>query len=849
VIQSALFMNRQSIPLKIIRKRLNDVVYRAGLIFLAITVIIFLIPELLPIEDKITWFFLNHGITAFYFVILLCSGRLRRGREGLHPFFLFLLMFLVSAYALNRFCGIFDESICWFAVTIILISVNYVAFAFLRLMPVPVRIVMFFLLGVSICCFGYMAIYIAPYTALGILVFFFFGVSLHGLVPLLFFLYTIRLFRRSYANRRAYKLAFLSGIGTSVLIVVVYALLWRIDVVKMDKAYNEADTQKDYLPPWLNVAKLISANPVTEQVLKAEMVYSTRENWGGDHFLSGRLGNWTENMKHDPLVMIASTLGGTTQMNTQDRISILKALYDSRYEAEERLWSGDELQTTHVQTVAHIWPRLRMAYTEKTVNVKNTRSDKWSRGEEAIYIFYLPEGAVVSSLSLWINNQEQKGILTTKAKADSAYKTIVGVESRDPSVVHWQEGNTVTVRVFPVLDNEERQFKIGITAPLSLEKGALIYRNIYFDGPSTGSTGENVDITFETPPEDLRRSGMFNTEKDSRLIASGRYTADWQVSFKDEGLAHQFFNANNKTYALALYRKQLAAADISDVFLDVNSAWNKQEFSNVLAAMRYKRIWIYVDGKMQEATGQNSLDLFEKAAESRFSLFPFFLVPKPATSLVISKGVVNSPAVDDLENAPFMNELKKWLAGDQRIMLYNLGGELSPYLKTLKECRTFRYDQGDLAGLKDLLDEGRFPANIENDQRILVESAGMTITQTPGAVTSTAPDHLQRLFAYNHIMQAMGPSLLTGGEGSDTLVAEAAESYVVTPLSSLVVLETQADYDRFNIEDSNNSLKNASLKGNGAVPEPHEWALIVIGLLLIVYLKFRTVLFKRTASI
>ena len=52
---------------------------------------------------------------------------------------------------------------------------------------------------------------------------------------------------------------------------------------------------------------------------------------------------------------------------------------------------------------------------------------------------------------------------------------------------------------------------------------------------------------------------------------------------------------------------------------------------------------------------------------------------------------------------------------------------------------------------------------------------------------------------------------------------------MVSPVSSLVVLETQADYDRFDIVDSKNSLKNASMKGNGAVPEPGEWAIIILG--------------------
>jgi hypothetical protein len=57
----------------------------------------------------------------------------------------------------------------------------------------------------------------------------------------------------------------------------------------------------------------------------------------------------------------------------------------------------------------------------------------------------------------------------------------------------------------------------------------------------------------------------------------------------------------------------------------------------------------------------------------------------------------------------------------------------------------------------------------------------------------------------------------------------------------MVVLETQDDYKRFNIKDSRNSLKNASLKSKGAVPEPHEWALIIIACFVLLYVKFHPV--------
>ena len=79
----------------------------------------------------------------------------------------------------------------------------------------------------------------------------------------------------------------------------------------------------------------------------------------------------------------------------------------------------------------------------------------------------------------------------------------------------------------------------------------------------------------------------------------------------------------------------------------------------------------------------------------------------------------------------------------------------------------------------------------------------------------------------------------TGDSLNTDLIDEAKMAYVLSPVSSLVVLESQHDYDRFNIHDTENSLKNASMNSKGAVPEPHEWALIVIALLVLLYLRFQ----------
>jgi XrtN system VIT domain protein len=84
-------------------------------------------------------------------------------------------------------------------------------------------------------------------------------------------------------------------------------------------------------------------------------------------------------------------------------------------------------------------------------------------------------------------------------------------------------------------------------------------------------------------------------------------------------------------------------------------------------------------------------------------------------------------------------------------------------------------------------------------------------------------------------MRKIGKDFFNEKHIREDLLQQAQTAYIVSPLSSLIVLETQADYDRFDIKKSKNSLENASLKNAGAVPEPHEWALIIILILSVWY--------------
>ena len=81
-----------------------------------------------------------------------------------------------------------------------------------------------------------------------------------------------------------------------------------------------------------------------------------------------------------------------------------------------------------------------------------------------------------------------------------------------------------------------------------------------------------------------------------------------------------------------------------------------------------------------------------------------------------------------------------------------------------------------------------------------LDIAGISILKDTNQVQAEAPDHLLRLFAYNTIMKQMGRNYFNKrNDYINNLVEIANEAYVVSPVSSLIVLETKGDYERFNI--------------------------------------------------
>lgn len=810
-----------------------------GLVFTAISLITYLSPEFTSIKEKDYFglFIINYVLAILFYLIRIfkMEKRLRnpfKSETISGHFNISLILWLISAFSLNREISIFEKSEVWLSIFLIIQCISLAAFSFAAKLPQILKLIMHFINGSGIIIFLYFTFYLFPHYAIGIIGAVFFGISLHLFVPFVFFINSIFIALKGRNENKKTIYATITGALAMLICFTYFTYQWNSTKEIINHTYNKNLVKSHDLPNWVIVSQSLPANKITEKILKTNLVYTT-PNFSDNWLWRMPTRGFHEVKKHDPFVVMAAIISGTPQLDTEEKIKVLESVFDSRHQTEERLWDDSDLETSHVISNIELFPEHHLAYTEKILSIRNNHP--YSSQQEAVYTFQLPEGSAVTSLSLWINGVEEKGYLTSKEKADTAYRTIVGRERRDPSVIHWKEGNRVSVRVFPCSPEEIRRFKIGITSPMALENGNLIYKNINFEGPPTKNALENLFVkTNSIEPADF----PFNIEKenDNLYTADRNYSPDWQLNIKDPGLKNSSFTFNQKSYKLEPFQKTYNQANFQEYYLDINSSWNIQELNQLFELLKDKQVFVFKD-ELITLTEENMDALFKKLNKQTFSLFPIYKIKNPENAILITKGCENSPNLNELKNCKWAEKTIEFQQEEKRIKVYNLNNILSPYLRTLKELRTFDFDSGDLIKLKELITTNRCIIDQENDSTVVIDEAGIKIIETllPLPSAQNAPDHLLRLFAYNDIMKKVSKTYYSNDYVNEELVKEAQMAYVVSPVSSLIVLETQNDYDRFGIKDSENSLKNASLNSSGAVPEPHEWMLIIISVLTALY--------------
>jgi XrtN system VIT domain protein len=771
-------------------------------------------------------------LTHLAFVVLFALSIFSKKSETLtfptrlNLMFAAVVLMQIGSFTLNIEMNVFPVSTDWLQVVLTVSALALIGLTFRDLIPEKMVKITLFLIGIGFIIDMYFMVITLPMLPICGVGFIFFGISIYAFAPILKIFLISRFLFKNHAFMPKTTRFFGFGAAFSLVLSAAFFGFWTSMAFKADAAFQKNDSP---FPAWVRVAQVLPPSVLTEKMLKSNQ---SRRFQGGGNLLAFNTNN---DRFHDPLVVIANLIKPLPDLEETDRANALRAIFDAKNAAERRLWTGDNLRLANIETAIDIHAPQRIAYTEQVLSIENTKDSKsfW-RTEEAILTFRLPEGGVVSTLSLWVNGVEREGLLTTQEKAANAYATIVGVENRDPSVIHWQEGNAVSVRIFPCTPTEMRKVKIGFTTPLEVSDGKLLYHLPTLEGvPATKATHKISLAGVENFESKIKFE-----KSNAKYAVSTTYDPDLSLTTALTPLSESFFSFQNKTYKMhemgapeTLY----APFEPTEIYLDINAAWS-DEAENIWQLVKNKPVYAFADGKMTALTEQNRTAIFKQLETQNFSIFPFHHIQNPANALVISMN--DRPFAPDftaLKGSKFADDMAEKLPNMPKIRTFTLGS--TNYLNALEQMRVTLNDKGNVKKLAKILKEKTFLKDLESDEELAIAPSKLLISEerTNDKVGGTAPDHVLRLFAYNKVLATVGRNFYRKTEDIETHYFDmndalrlAQKAHIVTPISSLIVLETQADYDRFNIRKSKNALGNASITNAGAAPEPHEWLLIIL---------------------
>lgn len=124
---------------------------------------------------------------------------------------------------------------------------------------------------------------------------------------------------------------------------------------------------------------------------------------------------------------------------------------------------------------------------------------------EAIIRLPVPRGAAVTDAVLWVNDKPMRGAFVERQRAASIYTSIVN-RRRDPALVTWDGPGWVAVSIFPLEGNQPRRLELTWVEPAAVSEGHVQYRVPFVaDGDRVvGRASLEVDgRRIDSPPGEL----------------------------------------------------------------------------------------------------------------------------------------------------------------------------------------------------------------------------------------------------------------------------------------------------------------------------------------------------------
>lgn len=188
---------------------------------------------------------------------------------------------------------------------------------------------------------------------------------------------------------------------------------------------------------------------------------------------------------------------------------------------------------------------------------------------EGTYLFPLPQGAVVTSFTLWVDGEPVEGKVLDAQEARQAYEEIVR-SLRDPALLEYAGTGAVQAQIFPIPSDGERRVELEYTQALAADNGLVGYtyplNTEKFSAQPLESVSVTVDIRTAAPIRAVYSpSHDVAVSRDGDFHASIGYEAV-QVT-PDTDFSVFYSTGENEAFHLLSYRNLFDPTDPHGYFL------------------------------------------------------------------------------------------------------------------------------------------------------------------------------------------------------------------------------------------------------------------------------------------
>lgn len=471
--------------------------------------------------------------------------------------------------------------------------------------------------------------------------------------------------------------------------------------------------------------------------------------------------------------------------------------------------------------------------------------------QEAVSQIQLPPNAVVSRLTLWINDEEREAAFAKSARVIEAYKTVTA-KRRDPALVTVTGKDRIQLKCFPVPAGGQMKVRLGITVPLVLENSTTGFLAMPYFQDRNFAISAAHSIWVESKRElEIANSNFVRESRENIFGVRGRVTEDdllkigspikvsrsaeiknaWvKDSLNDGFFVRQELTEIQQTPINNLVVVVDASAQLAPVQPEIVAALRRLPNDRRVSLVLSGGNGLNTDSSAPNSTAGTGNEIADKLSAATFDggtgAVPAIEKAWELANAVPGSAIVwiHGPQIVELDPPDRLTQL--WTRRPTQVPIFSLqiGAGRNSVERVLNESNAvstvLRF--GSLA--EDLT---RLFRNL--DSRRAYYSATWSVEQTSAAASANAKEtsqHLVRLWANDETLR-----LLNAGE-SEKAIEVAVKNQLVTRVSGAVVLENQQQYDQF-------GLKPVDANSVPTIPEPEEYLLFAIVLFAMGYVIWR----------